>query len=515
MLCYVSFDGDGIGQKVGRARLADDVTEIRRTDQAINHGNEIWRSYALRVGGNVVEIAGDEGTIEVPADKLEELPKLREQYAEAVGASVSVGVGMKISESAKALLAAKLTGKNKVMFYSPEVDKIIKEAEAKLPDEASKIIEEYLSPMTKAVAMNPGAFAGHQQPNSAAKPTQPTAEASEHSQGEGMYNMLQDADENQPPAPEMTHAGKDFEEHFHEAAQQQEAKDKQDSQHSETDELKQQVAAVLQKVKQQAPMLEQLRQSAPDAYQAIMAMTQAMIALARELVGPTEMQKSEEPLEKMALVHNDPSKPMTVYRVQNERGEGPYGIPNEKVQDAAHAANSILASDSAEMHGLKMRGIDRQPGPVMGGDFTSKEMGMLSPMSPNKAFAPIFGFESPVHAREWFGNEGLARMKEQGFHLTPMKAKRIWRSKSGRQVFFEPHVEEPVKKDELELTKEGAHPTVAEHHHLNLPVGSQVGDKIKVQHNDGAASWKEMSSGQILSQDPSGHPTSSRTPGSR
>ena len=57
MLVYVTWDGDKIGRMVGRARLADDVAEVRRVDRAINAGNELWRSYALKHGGSVIEIA--------------------------------------------------------------------------------------------------------------------------------------------------------------------------------------------------------------------------------------------------------------------------------------------------------------------------------------------------------------------------------------------------------------------------------------------------------------------------
>jgi len=33
-----------------------------------------------------------------------------------------------------------------------------------------------------------------------------------------------------------------------------------------------------------------------------------------------------EPLAKMALIHDNETNPMTVYRVQNDVGEGPYSV---------------------------------------------------------------------------------------------------------------------------------------------------------------------------------------------
>jgi hypothetical protein len=45
---YVSFDGDSIGAKVGRASLANSEDEIRRISQAIERGNEIIKSWVHR-----------------------------------------------------------------------------------------------------------------------------------------------------------------------------------------------------------------------------------------------------------------------------------------------------------------------------------------------------------------------------------------------------------------------------------------------------------------------------------
>ncbi len=144
-----------------------------------------------------------------------------------------------------------------------------------------------------------------------------------------------------------------------------------------------------------------------------------------------------------------------------------------------------------------------------------------------------FGFESPAHAREWFGNEGLAQMRNEGFELTPVRAKRIWRSKSGRQVAFLPHESETLLQTKKyrspydeDMEKGGLPmPGASAHHHVVLPPGSTVGkgpsgaagsvaaaNKIKVQHSDGGQSWKQVESGMITSTDPSHHPTSSREP---
>ncbi len=71
-----------------------------------------------------------------------------------------------------------------------------------------------------------------------------------------------------------------------------------------------------------------------------------------------------------------------------------------------------------------------------------------------------------------------------------------------------------MKKDEMEKAKLPM-PNANAHHDVVLPAGSVVDQKQKVTHQDGSTSWKAMAAGQIRSMDPSGHPTSSRSPNSK
>lgn len=142
---YVAFDGDGIGQQVGRARLDNDVEGIRRISQAIDRGNAVWAGWAMSYGGSTIEVGGDEGLLEVPARALEQLEQVRHAYETAVGAPCSVGLGKKVSEASKALLAAKLRGKNRVVFYDQQVEQEVAAAAEHPQTEGEKIGEEYLT----------------------------------------------------------------------------------------------------------------------------------------------------------------------------------------------------------------------------------------------------------------------------------------------------------------------------------------------------------------------------------
>ena len=134
---------------------------------------------------------------------------------------------------------------------------------------------------------------------------------------------------------------------------------------------------------------------------------------AKELIMGWALNKSE-PLAKMALIHNDPHKPKTVFRVQNEKGEGPYGY-----------------ADFREL------GQRRQPAPFKvhpgdtNHDFNEEDGSRFDADH-------VFGFESPEHADEWFGPQAMTALGQQGFSVHAIPASHVWRSTSGKQIFFRP-----------------------------------------------------------------------------
>ncbi len=287
MNLFLCFDGDHIGRQVGRAVLTDDVSEVRRVDQAINHGNEIWKSFALRAGGSVIEIGGDEGRIELGVDHLGEVADITRQYAEAVGATVSVGVGMKLSDSAKALAVAKLRGGNQIVLWTPEMQQELDAVPQKT--EAEKIGEEYLSKGDEQhdTGKNRGAhagFGGHHKPGSATT-DKPKATQGDHDPAKVAQHTIKEGADAMP-TPEMTHSADDLEQSLHDAAQAQEKDDTTSTVHDDMglDQLKKQIVATLAGVKAQMPILAQLKQTAPDAYQSIMNLVQGVLALGKEVM---------------------------------------------------------------------------------------------------------------------------------------------------------------------------------------------------------------------------------------
>lgn len=123
--------------------LQNDEEGLRRISQSIEQGNELWEKWVYSKGGSVVSTGGDEGRVKVGAEYLEELPQIRKRYEGLVGSSVSVGVGMTLAESNRALIAAKLRGGNQLVMYSPELEEEIEQAQ-KPQTESDKIYEQYL-----------------------------------------------------------------------------------------------------------------------------------------------------------------------------------------------------------------------------------------------------------------------------------------------------------------------------------------------------------------------------------
>lgn len=149
------------------------------------------------------------------------------------------------------------------------------------------------------------------------------------------------------------------------------------------------------------------------------------------------LRKAEaELLQKMALIHSGPG-PMPIWRIENEKGEGPYtgrvgvsGYPYPK-EPVVEGSGTLGSPEDID-----------QRRPVPSNDFTFDEHAMLG-RGHNKNLK--FGFMSPEHAQTWFGNEALNLFRQKGFVLRQVPAQKVWRSNSGRQVMFEPH-EQPVPR---------------------------------------------------------------------
>lgn len=114
---YVSVDGDNIGNAVFQAEQTDDEDKIREISKRINQGQEMIRQWTLQHSGEVIESGGDEGLLKVSSTAMDDIEEMRKDYKKIVKATLTVGIGKKISEATAARQLGKLRGKNVVVVF--------------------------------------------------------------------------------------------------------------------------------------------------------------------------------------------------------------------------------------------------------------------------------------------------------------------------------------------------------------------------------------------------------------
>jgi len=123
-----AFDGDGIGKRHARAILSDDLDQVSQVSQLITAGNNQIKEFVEANGGRWISGGGDEGSFVAPSDFVNLLEQLRQNYADMVQATLSIGYGQTISQAGKALLAAKSRGKDQIVQYDDSVEQEISDA---------------------------------------------------------------------------------------------------------------------------------------------------------------------------------------------------------------------------------------------------------------------------------------------------------------------------------------------------------------------------------------------------
>jgi hypothetical protein len=266
---FIAWDGDRIGKLISHARMNDEPDELRRVASSIERGNQLWKSWAENHAGSVVSMGGDEGLVEVPPTALNDLPQIKSQYEECVTVTVSIGIGMKLSEAFKAVMAAKLRGRNKSVFFDKKVDAEIEKAQKEEPEsEAKKIVDEYLSKAQAIHHVGQGGGSSDYQ-------------VQEHSMNPEIQ-QAQDLEGFKHQVPEDIN---NFEAAFHQIAAEAEKKDQafKASKSTDLNALKQKVAQSLQAIHQQLPQLAEIKQAAPETYAAVIGVVQGLIAMGRQL----------------------------------------------------------------------------------------------------------------------------------------------------------------------------------------------------------------------------------------
>lgn len=126
------------------------------------------------------------------------------------------------------------------------------------------------------------------------------------------------------------------------------------------------------------------------------------------------------------------SPPYTiVWRVQEEDGSGVYG-GGKALFRAGMIADKVLTDREYEEYDREFG--NKHPIPLQ--DFVPAEWEDV-PSGERDRF--LFGFRSPADAYEWFGPVTLMLMEQVGAKLVQRKARKVFLSKSERQLIFLPY----------------------------------------------------------------------------
>ncbi len=320
MLLFLAADGDGLTKKLNQAKISNNIEEIRRISNNISKGNALFSSFALRALGSTIEEQGDEILIDFDAVQLSELESIRKQYVTIAETTVSVGIGKKVSEAVRALLAAKLKGGNCSVFYDKDVEKEIKEAEASTEEARVKTVAQYLAKAQQNFSGGEGQGTSNMDAPALNTLQTPALPLTTENDQEAIENnaVPQDGqvqggpDSLQPqvtptPSLDISH----FEQEFKNHANNQESAEKAGNLKTSEGytQIKKQVAEALINIKNQMGVISSLRTQAPDTYEAIMGVIRGIIMLGREISNTDDKIEKAESLIKgivspVGVVHN-------------------------------------------------------------------------------------------------------------------------------------------------------------------------------------------------------------------
>lgn len=285
---YLSWGSD-IETRLRVATAGNKPEEVRKLSFAVQKANMVLESWLLTSGGKLVGYDGNVGTASMSPEHLGDLPRLREQYETAVEGRCFMGVGTEMSEARMALDVARgRGGQHAIVFYTEEVAEeasALQQQQAategnsfELGDEDAAALEQ---PLGKSFGAEPDAGEataianGTMSPDAAQPSPLPMRGASAlPSAGAGEVQASQEGQgSEQPPAPA---AGAPTP--------------------PPSDKLKEEVVGVLRDIRAQTPTFEKLKEENPDAYEAVMNLVEAMLAMAKQLLGtqPGQTMSKEE-----------------------------------------------------------------------------------------------------------------------------------------------------------------------------------------------------------------------------
>lgn len=484
MKVFVAWSVDQHEGLIAASLMSDNAEELRQMSQDLKHATENLKAWAMAVGGSPILDLGTVGAVEVPADRMTELPGIAEKFSAAVDATLSVGVGMTLSEAYTAMKFAAIKGGDQIALYHVEMEHVVMGGEDQPHDELEGLGKNSKTGQEEAVGFADGPSDGegsgdggaqHGGPNPA-EGDSPVGSAPDTSPGDpGSVSIDMGSDDGDPNGGQMQGGGGKGE---------------------ESEDPRAAVVQALQQIKQQAPVLEQMKRTNPQAFEAVKAVVDAMILMAQGMAaegseasgasgsaeesGGESVSKSEDLVKGWGdskAVHETEFHEYHIFHQEHANGESRHAViavpknKGKKMIHLGHAESHEAGLDRAKKHG----------------QFAKEEMKDLMP-----------GGRGDNMPDSEFDSKDLktGQRREQAEHgLDPARAKEVAKD----------HL--VTKPDEYEKAEGDAN---------TWAVGTQKDGKVKVRHQDvatgadGGTAWRSVRAGQIMSED--GHAISARNP---
>lgn len=271
MNIFVAWTVDHLDGLTATALMSENIEELRQISHSVKRGADAVKSWAMAVGGSPILDLGHTGSVQVPTDRMTELPAIAKKFEDICEATLSIGVGMSLSEAYTAMKFSMQKGGDRISLYHIEM-------EDSLNDEGLNKAQEGLVGLQDE--SNQAGFAASAQHGAggkfASKPSEthppPAAPAPPSSPPPGDIDMSMGDGSQDPNGGQFEGEG-------------------------ESEDPRAAVVNALKEIKRQAPVLEQLKQSNPDAFNAIKEVVDAMILMAQGMAAQDEsVQKSEDQL---------------------------------------------------------------------------------------------------------------------------------------------------------------------------------------------------------------------------
>ena len=271
--------------------------EAKRYTNDVERANRIMESWLLAHGGILTGYQDGIGMAAIDPQFLTELPKVREQYEEAVnGAIARIGIGKDLREALNAYKVAQTrSGDRAIVLWTPDLTDELSDPKLS-PDDSEQKREEFEEEtpinfdtptprdgLSKSEAMLLEKAAGF-----GAEP--PAGEATKITQGKG------DPMGAQPSAPASMSGPPSFSAPSADQGQPGQQPAAQGQPQDDSEAIKKAVIQALKDIRAQTPLFEKLKEVKPEAYEAVMGLVEIMLKLAKKFVQTQNgvVQKSEE-----------------------------------------------------------------------------------------------------------------------------------------------------------------------------------------------------------------------------